>query len=62
MFVVQAGDETSVKRLRRRGGAWLLVSDNKARDKETGERIYPDVPFPADAVVRGQVMWTGKTL
>ena len=36
--------------------SWLLVSDNE--DQET----YPPVPWPEDAIVRGAVMWTRRTL
>ena len=33
-----------------------MVSDNE--DQET----YPPAPWPEDAIVRGEVMWTGKML
>ena len=42
-----------VKRLRRDEDGWQLVSDN---------RLYKPVPWPKNATVRGQIMWTGKTL
>ena len=56
IFVVSTEDGLIVKRLARDGDDWLLVSDNE--DQET----YPPVPWPEDAIVRGEVMWTGKTL
>ena len=42
-----------VKRLQRTEAGWQLVSDNRA---------YKPVPWPRDAQVLGQVMWTGRTL
>ena len=56
IYVVWTEDGLMVKRLVRDGDDWLLVSDNE--DQET----YPPVPWPEDAIVRGEVMWTGKTL
>ena len=56
IFVVWTEDGVVVKRLARDGDGWLLVSDNE--DQEA----YPPIPWPEDAVVRGQVMWTGKML
>ena len=64
VFVVRAGDETLVKRLRRvRSGGWWLVSDNRSRDAETGRPTHPPRSFPlAGGAIIGQVMWAGKTL
>ena len=56
IYVVWTEDGLMVKRLIRDGDDWLLVSDNE--DQET----YPPVPWPEDAIVRGEVMWTGKML
>ena len=56
IFVVSTEDGVLVKRLAREGDDWLLVSDNE--DQEA----YPPLPWPEGAVVRGQVMWTGKML
>ena len=56
IYVVWTEDGLAVKRLIRDGDDWLLVSDNE--DQET----YPPVPWPEDAIVRGEVMWTGKML
>ena len=56
IYVVWTEDGLAVKRLIRDGDDWMLVSDNE--DQET----YPPVPWPEDAIVRGEVMWTGKML
>ena len=53
IFAVRTEDGPIVKRLQRTGDGWQLVSDNTA---------YKPVPWPRDAVVLGQVMWTGRTL
>ena len=54
IFAVRTEDGPVVKRLRHAdGNGWRLVSDNKA---------YKPVPWPEEAVVLGQVMWTGRTL
>ena len=54
IFAVRADDGPLVKRLQHADGkGWRLVSDNKA---------YKPVPWPDEAVVLGQVMWTGRTL
>ena len=42
-----------VKRLAKEDEEWWLVSDNKK---------YKPLPWPREAVVIGQVMWTGRTL
>ncbi len=55
IFVVRSDDLVLIKRLvKDRHGEWLLVSDN---NKE-----YKPVPWPREAVVIGQVMWTGRTM
>ena len=46
-------DGTIVKRLAKKGQDWQLVSDNKN---------YNPLPWPQEATVIGQVMWTGRTL
>ncbi len=56
IFVVSTPDGVLVKRLAREGDDWMMVSDNE--DQEA----YPPIPWPEGAVVRGQVMWTGKML
>ena len=57
IFAVRAEDGPIVKRLRHADGkGWRLVSDNDNKHR------YPTVPWPKDAVVLGQVMWTGRTL
>ena len=53
IFALRTEDGPVVKRLQRDEDGWQLVSDNKA---------YKPVPWPQDAVVLGQVMWTGRTL
>ena len=53
IFAMRTDDGPIVKRLQRTEDGWQLVSDNKA---------YKQVPWPRDAVVLGQVMWTGRTL
>ena len=57
IFALRAEDGPVVKRLRHADGkGWQLVSDSDDKDR------YPTVPWPKDAVVLGQVMWTGRTL
>ena len=54
IFALRADDGPVVKRLQHADGkGWRLVSDNKA---------YKPMPWPDEAVVLGQVMWTGRTL
>ena len=53
IFAVRADDGPVVKRLQHDDDGWQLASDNKA---------YKPVPWPRDAQVLGQVMWTGRTL
>ena len=54
IFVVRTEDGLIVKRAgKSRAGNWQLVSDDRA---------YKPVLWPQDAVVLGQVMWTGRTL
>ena len=53
IFAVRTEDGPVVKRLQRDEDGWQLVSDNTA---------YTPVAWPREAVVLGQVMWTGRTL
>ena len=53
IFAVRTDDGPVVKRLGRDERGWWLVSENEA---------YAAHPWPADAAVLGQVMWTGRTL
>ena len=53
IFAVRTADGPVVKRRQRDEDGWWLISDNKA---------YKPVPWPHDAQVIGQVMWTGRTL
>ena len=53
IFAVRTENGPVVKRLQRTEDGWHLVSDNKA---------YKPVPWPEEAAVLGQVMWTGRTL
>ena len=53
IFAVRTEEGPVVKRLRRDEDGWWLVSDNPA---------HKPVPWPRDAQVLGQVMWTGRTL
>ncbi len=53
IFAVRTDDGPVVKRLQRDEDGWQLASDNPA---------YKPVPWPREAVVLGQVMWTGRTL
>ncbi len=56
IYVVWIEDGLVVKRLMRDGDDWMMVSDNE--DQET----YPPIPWSEEAIVRGEVMWTGKML
>lgn len=56
VFAVGTDDGELVKRLRRSAEGWWLVSDHADQDR------YPPMAWPAEAVVRGQVVWTGRTL
>ena len=53
IFAVRSDDGPLIKRLMHDNHHWLLVSDNKE---------YKPVKWPREAVVIGQVMWTGRTL
>ncbi len=53
IFVLGTEDGMIVKRLPKKGQDWQLVSDN---------RNYKPLPWPPEATVIGQVMWTGRTL
>ena len=56
ILVIRRGDELIVKRTVEHGSGWQLASDNP--DKE----LWPDVAWPDDAAVVGQVCWVGRTL
>lgn len=63
VFAIRDADGPVVKRLRYdKDGRWWLDSDNEEASEGTGRRIYPPRPWPEDAGVIGQVMWTGRTL
>ena len=56
IYVITTPDGLIVKRLGRgEGGGWLLVSDNDSPD-------WPDMPWPDDAVVAGEVKWMAREL
>ena len=56
IYVITTLDGLIVKRMGRgEGGGWLLVSDNDSPD-------WPDVPWPDDAVVTGEVKWMAREL
>ena len=56
IYVITTPDGLIVKRLGRgEGGRWLLVSDNDSPD-------WPDMPWPDDAVVAGEVKWMAREL
>ena len=52
-YVVRAGDGLIVKRAAKRGGAWVLASENPAVESK---------PWPADAEIVGEVVWVAQTL
>ena len=52
-FAVRTEYGPVVKRLQRDEDGWWLISDNT---------VYKPAPWPRDAQVLGQVMWTGRTL
>ena len=51
--VVWLGRFVGDGKVRAGGGRLVVVSDNEA---------YKPIPWPRDAQVLGQVMWTGRTL
>ena len=54
IYVITTSDGLIVKRMgRSEGGRWLLVSDNDTPD-------WPDMPWPDDAVVAGEVKWMAR--
>ena len=55
--VIRIGDELIVKRtVEDEQAGWLLKSDNP------NKRVWPSLPWPADAEVVGQVRWLSRTL
>ena len=52
IYTLRRDDELLVKRLRRQGATWLIVSDNVA---------YPVEPLDASVTVVGRVVWLGRT-
>ena len=57
IYFVWTGDGAVVKRLiRDDDGDWVMVSDSP------DQKTYPPVPWPEDAVVRGEVIWACRTL
>ena len=56
IFVIRRGEDLIVKRTVQDNGNWLLVSDNV--DKQN----WPDLPWPANAAVVGQVCWVSRSL
>ena len=53
VFAVHTEDGLLVKRAVKKGNNWQLVSDNTH---------YKPLPWPREATIIGQVMWTGRTL
>ena len=53
IYTLRRDSELLVKRLRRQGSNWLIVSDNVA---------YPVEPLDAAVHVVGRVVWVGRTL
>lgn len=62
VFAIRDEDGPVAKRLRHRDDGWWLDSDNEETNDQNGQRVYPPRPWPKDAEVLGQVMWTGRTL
>lgn len=57
IFVVRHGNELLVKRtVEQSDGDWVLVSDN------ADKHAWPNMAWPTDAAVVGQVCWAGRTL
>ena len=56
LFAVGSEEGDVVKRAWRTREGWQLMSDNPDKDR------FPTVPWPGDSIVRGQVVWTGRTL
>ena len=53
IYTLRREDELLVKRLRRQGENWLIVSDNIT---------YPVEPLGSSAQIVGRVVWLGRTL
>ena len=56
IYVIRTDDGVIVKRLKKAGPGWRLVSDNK--DKTT----WPNITLPPQAEIIGQVVWTARIL
>lgn len=54
LYALRTGDGLVVKRAGRGDAGWLLLSDNPAPE-------YAPVPWPADAVILGEVRWMART-
>ena len=62
IFAIRDAEGPIVKRLRHDRDGWWLDSDNEETNEQSGQRVYPPRPWPQEAEVIGQVMWTGRTL
>ncbi len=62
IFAVRDAEGPVVKRLRHDKDGWWLDSDNEETNEQSGQRIYRPRPWPQEAEIIGQVMWTGRTL
>ena len=54
LYALRTGDGLVVKRAGKGDDGWLLLSDNPAPE-------YAPVPWPADAVILGEVRWMART-
>ena len=55
VYVLLTEDGLIVKRAGREDGEWVLVSD-------AGPPEWPPVPWPHDAEIKGEAIWTARTL
>ncbi|MGQ2994253.1 S24 family peptidase [Variovorax sp.] len=56
VFVFVRGEGPSVKRVIKRGGAWIATSDNEDKSR------YPDFPFEDGHTLIGRAVWMGVKL
>lgn len=56
IYVIRTNDGVIVKRIKKAGPGWRLVSDN------TDKTAWPDITLPARAEIIGRVVWTARTL